>query len=157
MSHPNCSLWPPDIHPTIESPREILDGQARVLRDLTRGCLTAEVRVIHDEYEQRLTICLDMIASGGVGRHRILTASHSTDQIYPCVVQAPAALEDPVANSDHELRELIRQVLQTSEVKALAASLIAKSRQTAGPRMDERERRHKGHRRFRPAWAGGRS
>src|SRR5258708_770757 len=45
MVQTNTSLWPPDIQPTIESPREILGGQAHVLREQTRGLLTAEVRV----------------------------------------------------------------------------------------------------------------
>jgi hypothetical protein len=121
-----------------------------VLRELTGGNLTAEVRAIHDDCEDRITLCLDMIGPSKGCRHRILTVSFSTHRMYPCIMQADAELTDPLANTDIELRDLIRQILQTPEVKALAASLIAKARQTE----PMRERRHKGHRAFRPAWAG---
>ena len=154
MTHTIRSLWSHDIQPTIESPREILEGQARVLRDLSGGSLTAEVRVIHDDCEERLTLCLDMIGPGQTGRFRIFTVSHATERIYPCVVQAESALTDPTANSESELRDLVRQILQSSEVKALASSLIAKARQAGPSRSTIRERRHAGHVRFRPAWAG---
>lgn len=91
----------------------------------------------------------------GIGsRHRILTASHATEHIYPCIVQAETMLSDPVANSDSELRDLIRLIFQSCEVKALASSLLAKARQNVHSPAPANERRHKGHRRFRPAWAG---
>lgn len=154
MNSTKPSLWPSDIQPTIESPREILEGQARVLRDLTRGILTAEVRVIHDDSEKRLTLCLDMIGPGRGSRHRLLTASHAIDRTYPCIVQAESELSDPLANSEGELRGLIAQALQSSDVKALASSLIARARQTGPTRIPVLERRHRGHGRFRPAWAG---
>jgi hypothetical protein len=150
MVQTSHSLWPTDLQATVDSPREILEGQARVLRELTGGNLTADLRIIHDDCEQRITLCLDMIGPSKGCRHRILTASYSTDQMYPCIVQAEAELTEPLAHTDGELRDLIRQILQSPEVKALASSLIAKVRQT-GP---IRERRHKGHRSFRPAWAG---
>ena len=154
MIHTKHSLWPPDIQSTIESPREILEGQACILRELTRGILTAETRTIHDDCEQRITLCLDMMGPGKGGRHRILTVSHSTERNYPCIVQAEAVLDDPLANSDSELRGLVRLILQSSEVKALASSLVAKARQLGPVRAPVRERRHKGHGRFRPAWVG---
>lgn len=155
MSHINSSLWPPDIQATIETPREILEGQAHVLREQTRGILTAEIRVIRDDSEGRVTHCLDLIAPIRDGRHRILTTSHGTEQSYPCVVQADAEVLDPVASSDTEFRELIRQVFQSPGVKALASSLIARVRQ-AGPLKPAplNNRRHKAHAKFRPAWAG---
>lgn len=154
MIQTSHSLWPADLQPDVDAPREILEGQARVLRDLTGGNLTAEVRVIHDDCEDRITLCLDMIAPGKAGRHRILTVSYATHQMYPCIVQADAELDDPLAHSDTELRELIRQVLQTREMRALASSLIAKARQLGSMREPILEKRHKGHRKFRPAWAG---
>jgi hypothetical protein len=154
MIHPSQSLWPSELQNAVESPNDILEGQARVLRDLTGGNLTADIRVIHDECEQRITLCLDLIGPNDGGRHRVLTISYSTVQMYPCIVQAQAELADPLAYSDCEVRELIRQILKTREVRALATSLIAKARQTAPKGEPIRERRHKGHRTFRPAWAG---
>lgn len=154
MFHNSHSLWPADLQSDIDSPREILEGQAHVVREQTSGNLTADVRVIHDECEQRITLCLDMVGPGVGNRHRIMTVSHSTHLMYPCIVQAQAELADPLAYSDNELRDIIRQILQSREMRGLASSLIVKARQSHRARPAMAEPSSKKRRALRPAWAG---
>lgn len=152
MSSTKPSLWPLDIQVGVQSPREAVEAQARVLRELTRGILSAEVCVINDDHEKQMTICMDLIGPNHTSRHRLLTATHSTERIYPCIVQAKTEMRYPKANTERELLDLIAQILQSGDVKALASSLIVKNRQSI-PTPGHSKRQIK-RSRSRSAWMG---
>ncbi len=157
MNHTTDNLWSPEITSEVRSPLVILEQQAAALRDQCAGILTAEVRQAIDKSEGAAYLILDLIApSLGAARHRILTARYFADRIYPCHVDAEGLRSAEVAHSTDEFRELVRQVLHSGEVKAIAQSLLVRAR-------DERKalpspgltRHHNGHKRpFRPAWVG---
>ena len=150
------SLWSTDIKPGILSPLDILETQVFALREQTDGLLTAEVRANPDNAEGAVYLLLDIVVPSLNGsRHRILTARYFAERIYPCHVDAEALRSAEAAYSDEEFRELVRQVLHSGEVKALALSLIARVRDQRKPSPLPLERRDLGHKRlFRPAWAG---
>lgn len=149
------SLWSPDIKPGILSPRDILDLQAIALREQTDGLLNAEVRTVLDRSEGAVYLILDVIAPTlGDERHRILTARHFADRIYPCHLDAQGLRSAEVAHSDPEFRELVRQVLHSGEVKAMALSLIVRAKDSWhwSPSFIRKDSGSKHI--FRPAWRG---
>ena len=150
------SLWPTEIKQAILTPRDILETQAMALREQTDGLLTGEVRENRDESEGAVYLILEVVSPKMKGvRHRVLTARHFTDRIYPCHIDADGLRTAEVAYSDREFIELLRQVLHSGEVKALSISLIARARRDRKAEIPVVERRHNGHRRlFRPAWIG---
>jgi len=150
------SLWSAEIKPDILSPRDILEAQAFALREQTDGLLSAEVRITRDNAEAAVYVLMDLVAPGlNNARHRILSARHAAERIYPCHIDAEGIRSAESAHSDEELRELLRQILNSGEVKALALSLIARAREQQKVDSLPMSRRHNGHRRlFRPAWAG---
>lgn len=150
------NLWSPEIRPEILSPRDILEMQAVALREQSGGLLSAEVREVHDKAEGSIYLILDMIAPTlNEDRHRILTARSFADRTYPCFIDAEGLRSAEGAHSEHEFRELVRQVLHSGEVKSLALSLIARARDGVPAPVQPRVRHHSGHRRlFRPSWIG---
>ena len=150
------SLWPTEIKQGILSPRDILETQAMALREQTGGLLTGEVRENQDKAEGAVYLILEIAAPKLKGvRHRVLTARHFADRIYPCHIDADGLRSAEVAHSDEEFAGLLRQVLHSGEVKALAISLIARVRRERKAEAPVLDRGHNGHRRlFRPAWIG---
>jgi hypothetical protein len=153
MNQNTESLWSPEIKPGILSPRDILDMQAVALREQTGGTLNADVRTAQDQSEDASYVIFDVVAPTlGSARHRILTARYFAERIYPCHVDADGLRAAEVANSDEEFRELVRQVLNSGEVKALCQSLISRSGEIHRNGSAGITRKHAGHKRlFRPA------
>ena len=153
------SLWSPDIQPEIISPGIVLEEQAHALRVQTSGILDAQVRFRSDDFEDRACYTLEMLAPSLANScHRIVTVSHSRERIFPCTLEAETALSNSIAHSEPEFREILRQVLQSAEVKSLALSLVARVRNARSLVLANADtthvRKHKAHKRFRPAWAG---
>jgi hypothetical protein len=156
MSHRTDSLWSPEIQPNVSTPRDILDLQAFALREQTDGLLSAEVRETRDPSERAVYLLLDIVVPSLNGlRQRVMTARHFTDRIYPCHLDAEALRSAEVAHSAEEFRELVRQVLHSGEIKALAQSLISRAKENRKPETPSLSRFHNGHKRLtRPAWIG---
>jgi hypothetical protein len=161
------SLWPSDIKPTILSPRTILEGQAQALTKKTNGLLVGDLRVSHDEEKNRTYLSLDVVVPAlNNYRHRILTATHARETIYPTRIDAdyfkpspnemvssqmtpvlnalnkrPRDREENEAASDEEFRTLVGHVLQSHLVKAALVSLIARANEilSARDRQDQGE------------------
>ncbi|MCE9533617.1 MAG: hypothetical protein K8T89_21200 [Planctomycetes bacterium] len=151
------SLWPPDIKPDVLSPRGILEMQALALREQTDGLLSAEVRSVFDNAEGAVYLIFDIVSSSLRGtRQRILTVRHATDRIYPCYLDAEGLTSTESAHSDDEIKGIVRRALHTGDVKAIALSLLASSRDAAkNNRLSGYTKRHRGHQRVsRPAWIG---
>jgi hypothetical protein len=151
------SLWSVDIRPGLLSPLDILETQAFALRDQTDGLLAAEVRTTRDHSEGTVCLLMEIFAPGlDHVRQRVLTARHAPDRIYPCSLDAEGLQSAELAHSDSEFQELVRQILNSGQVKAVALSLIARARERQkAESLPPLQRRHVGHRRqFRPAWAG---
>lgn len=145
------SLWSADISPSVRSPREILEAQADALRQQTDNLLAAEVVIDHDRAECIVRLTLDVAVPGLEGsRYRVLAACHPADRVYPCRLA-----EGDAAHTHEEFTELVRRVLNSDEIKALALSLLDRARRERRPDVPGTERRHPGHKRLsRPAWAG---
>ena len=153
MSTAKQSLWPSEIKPGIQIPFAILQQQAEALTKQTEGLLVGEVKVSHNEDRSVTHVALDMVVPLLDNyRHRVLSVTHRANLIYPAEVDAElfrrtasARLEvDPSgrtgrpneAASDNQLLELVKKVLESVEVKALAISLIAKVTEL----MEQRQR-----------------
>ena len=142
------SLWSPDIKPTTQSPRSILDVQARAISQQTNGLLVGEVRASRDELSNSVYLNLDIVVPALHNyRQRILTATHALATIYPVRVDSelltPFLFEKPrermgqiitsteananLASSDEQFRNLVGQVLRSHPVTSLAQSLIAQA------------------------------
>ncbi len=139
------SLWPPVIHSEALSPFAILESQAMALAEQTKKVLIGEVRESEDKENEIGSVSLDLVAPVLDNyRRRVLTISHTIGLYYPATVGAdcfrpnildaiggvsPFERKKPrnEASSDEELRQLVQQVLQSSEVVSLAVSLIARS------------------------------
>lgn len=150
-NHPD-SLWPSDIHPNVSSPYKVLLPQAEALAQITSGLLVGELTIEESSDKSKSYTHLDMVAPllGGY-RRRILTLSAPKGILYPVRVEAemfrrtlsqiigqatlfPGLKEKPDPNeaaTDEELRSLVRQVLNSPEVKAAAVTLIAHSNDVA--------------------------
>ncbi len=148
------NLWSPEITSDFLSPRDILRCQAIALREHTDGLISAEMRFTKDSVEQTIHLALDILDPEGT-RHRILTAHHSEERLFPCHVEAKSSSTAQIAYSDFEFQQLVRQILHSGEVKALVLSLIARVRESHPMERTPILRHHNGHKRlFRPAWIG---
>lgn len=156
MSRSIRNLWPAHIRSTVQSPRAILEGQARALTAQTNGVLVGDVVISKGDTEESVIITLDIVVPllGG-SRHRVLTARHTTNLVYPVTLTAdifrkskPTAIEiareqqrtllgEPPerpanrASSDQEFIELVGKVLQSESVVAVAQSLLARAADAA--------------------------
>ncbi len=152
MAATGRSFWPEDIDVDVLSPREILQMQVDALGEITKGLVTAEVTESVDPKDQRVWLRLTMVAPAlGNYRREILTVGYAADLYYPArvdadcfrgrldteireMVQKTASLwlapGEPVAATDRELEALVKVVLRSNEVKAVLASLLAKSKET---------------------------
>src|SRR5271157_3186092 len=87
MSHSPSSLWSPQIHPDILSPKQILTRQAGALATQTKGVLIGELTESTTE-DGTTVFALDIVAPILKYRHRVLTASYNGTQVYPTQVDA---------------------------------------------------------------------
>jgi hypothetical protein len=151
------SLWPPDIKADVQSPRTILDLQAKALSRQTNEVLLGEVQTSYDKEKGTVFVSLDIVVPALNGlRRRLLTASHRTDMIYPVKVEAACFADGRLevdefgrlraprneAASDNDFRDLLAKVLRSDEVKAIAVSLVARANeiQTSAERRGNGER-----------------
>jgi hypothetical protein len=137
------NLWPPEIGADTLTPYAILLTQAEALEKQTRGILTAEVPA-EDRGDERM-LSFDVIARPLGYRQRLFHVKHDKDMVYPALVVAEQfrartpfdvgrALEEAhagkkpanQADSDDELLRILRSVFQSTDVKALVQSLVAR-------------------------------
>ncbi|MBL8795845.1 MAG: hypothetical protein JNM56_18215 [Planctomycetia bacterium] len=139
-------LWPSDIDVQVVPPLDILKAQEATLAQKTKGILQAKVSTTATD--KLVQHDLDLIApSLHFYRERILSVTHDRGFIYPVRVSSgvfdpntsmrlsqlqQALLADPgrnqrIAATEEEFINLVRQVLQSDEVRALIQSLIARS------------------------------
>ena len=150
------SLWSTEIQSDVVSPRDILETQAIALRELTNGALSGIVRESHESGQPAVILSFEIVTPGSEHlQHRILAVRHSADRIYPCHIEAAALSFAEVAHSPLEVQELLRQVLHSGEVKALALSLIALVKEQRSTPPPPLTRHHNGHKRTkRRVWFG---
>jgi hypothetical protein len=165
MSEVLDSLWSPEIRPTVRSPFAILDDQARALASQTEGILVGQTRVTRDEDRANTEVHLDIVVPVlNNSRHRILTARHRTDLVYPAWIDADCfrrsglsltnhslaaaaakmaggkpPKEPNEAANDEEFRRLVEKVLKSDEVTSLATSLIARVNDVDRQRQQQAE------------------
>jgi hypothetical protein len=144
-------LWSEGIRVDVLSPLAILRGQENLLRKRTKGILEAIITTTNGVTQ--LEHHFDLLAPLLQYRERLLTARHKIKLVYPVEVIAdvfvpkenqsfPALPISPiykalgsfklpanvrVAATQEEFVKLIREVLHSPDVNALAQSLIAKS------------------------------
>jgi hypothetical protein len=148
MSTTIPDLWSDDIKVTVLPPVAILRAQEGLLASKTQGILQAKLTTT--ESERLVQHQLDLIApSLNFYRERLLSATHDREMVYPVTVTAacfsprPRDLGEALAQvasvpvglarnqrqaaSQDEFIGLVREVLQSGEVRSLIQSLIARS------------------------------
>jgi hypothetical protein len=157
-------LWSDDIKVDVLPPIAVLKTQEGLLARKTQGMLQAKLTTT--ETEKLVQHGLDLIAPAlNFYRERLLSATHDREMPYPVTVTAEAFAPDPPrsggfrfggdpremqkrAATDEEFIRLVREVLQSPEVRALIHSLIARingvssEKQMNGP-TDSTERIHR--------------
>jgi hypothetical protein len=156
-------LWPNDIKAEVLPPIAVLKVQEGLLARRTQGLLQAKLTTTATE--NLVQHQLDLIApSLNFYRERLLSATHDRVMLYPVIVTAGVfgpkpetpkgllGLTTPVVESiiqrmsdlgltqrraatDEEFVQLVREVLQSEEVRALIHSLIARISQDRGERL----------------------
>lgn len=135
-------LWPDDLNVSVLSPLAILKVQQQKIGQRTRKLLEAEVRRI--ESDKWVSYEFDLTAPSLEGGYTetVLKATHEKGKYYPVTVSAqcflpsgfdgdyhegPSGLMDDErqATTDVEFIDLVRDVLRSSEVRALISSLLA--------------------------------
>src|SRR5262245_16836202 len=139
-------LWSEDIKTSVLPPIAILKAQEGVLAQRTHGMLQA--KLTSTETNTLVQHQLDLIApSLNFYRERLLSAPDDRERVYPVTVtaecfvprssrqaEAVTAFErarnplagERLAATDEEFIRLVREVLQSGEVRALIHSLIAR-------------------------------
>ncbi len=157
MTRPANSLFPEDIHASISSPFSILETQAIALSEQTDGVLIGEVDRVEAPDSTDVRLVFDVVAPVLDFRFTALQVEHNKNMPYPAIVHAdslrPSPLEQlrrPVppsvltgrrekreneAASDTELRGLLKKVFESTDFKALAVSLIARSNEELAARQ----------------------
>lgn len=145
------NLWPPEFKIDVQTPYTILQVQAGLLGKVTRGILKGDVETetSKEQVQHRLVI----IAPAYKGyRHTLIVTVHNNDLPYPAEVRADPLAKRvmdvdegvvpdpfhpvyktiyPIANSDEQMQDLLKQVLGSEQTKAIILSLIAKSNETS--------------------------
>lgn len=139
MSNEETSYWPSDFAVKILSPLAILRIQASALAAQTQQLLEAEVSTT--AVPQKVSHQLQLIAPALDGERRaVLTVYHATNEPYPVTVEAKMFEPDadnydpeqdwrPEASTSQEFKNLVKQVLQSKEVRATVESLLARSQE----------------------------
>ncbi len=144
----SAGFWPSDIKPDIQTPLAILKPRAAELTQLTKGILVGQVSTTTDTEKTWLFHSLDAVAPALNNlRQRLLTVKHRIQMIYPAFVDAEVFEAIPQhkirqlagalapfgqppkrrneASTDEELIELLKQALNSSQMKSTLVSLIA--------------------------------
>ena len=143
-----------DIKPDVQAPLTILKTCGAELTQLTRGILIGQVSTFPNTDQKWVFHSLDAVVPALKNlRQRLVTVKHEIKMIYPAFVDAEA-FEVPVLNqmvaemgtlprtfggpppkkrneasTDEELIELLKQALNTPQMKSTLVSLIAMANQ----------------------------
>lgn len=138
MSTAIPDLWPDDIRADVRPPVVVLRAQESLLAKKTQGILQA--KLLTSESEKLVNHSLTLIAPAlNFYRVNLLSATHDQEMVYPVTVTARCWFSDflpdggeeiekrRVAATEEEFIDLVRQALQSAEVRGLIQSLIARS------------------------------
>lgn len=152
-------LWSEDIRVDVLTPLAILRTQEGLLAKRTKGIVQAQVMSDYTMKEGSGEIIdehhLDLFAPAlGFARERILSARHERNKVYPVTVTSealvpekdifprlphPSTLAQPEnqrqAATQEVFLDLVRQVLQSSLVRSLIQSFIARSNEMNPPEV----------------------
>jgi hypothetical protein len=124
------NLWPEEVNVDVLPPSAVLKVQAANLSERTRGLLEGAVRSV--QTDKLVSYSLDLVAPQVPGvRHTVLVAKHSKGKPYPVTIEASTFYShgpnygSADASSYVEFLQLVGQVLQSPEVRAVLESLIA--------------------------------
>jgi hypothetical protein len=157
MATTMASLWPEAIRPGIQSPKMLLDIQAKALNEQTRGYLTGAVtQVAISSGAMEFTELKFAFVAPAIGYdYPVLTILHEKDLPYPLIVLAEEfenpntenlrrltllegrikfkdIREDPAcARTDEGLLKILKHIFSSSRVVAIAQSLIARVEEEA--------------------------
>ena len=159
MTRPANSLFPEDIRSDIRTPFAILETQAAVLSEQTGGLLAGEVQIVNPNNSGDTEVTFDFYAPHIGFRFGVLRVVHKPDRPYPALVHAdcfragnpfeemrgrtigafppPGARDKPKneAASDIEFTKLLKTIFESSDVKGMAVSLIARSNEVLAERQ----------------------
>jgi hypothetical protein len=149
MSNQVQSLWSPQIHPRVLSPRQILGAQALELPKMTGGLLKAEIREAQftetGAKHPRTILFFEIVAPSLNYRHPIMSVAYEKDMPYPAFIESEAILtsgfimqlfiknelpdgkHSSQADSDEEFVALLSKVLGSSQVVAIVQSILARA------------------------------
>jgi hypothetical protein len=133
------SYWPDDFDVKVLSPLAILRIQASALSAKTGGLLDAEVVTATSAKTASHELQLIAPALGGE-RRTVLTVTHAVNEPYPARLAAAVFEPDvdsydpnedprPEASTVQEFKDLVKQVLQSKQVRATMQSLLARSQE----------------------------
>ena len=145
-------FWPTEIKPDIQPPLAILKPRAAELTQLTKGILVGQISTLTDKDQTWLFHNLDAVVPALNNlRQRLVTVKHQIKMIYPAFVDAegleksrrdiireagslprhfgPPPKEHNEASTDEELIELLKQALNSAQMKSTLVSLIALANQ----------------------------
>lgn len=142
-----------DIKPDVQAPLTILKACGAELTQLTRGVLIGQIST-HPNLDQKWVFhSLDAVVPALKNlRQRLVTVKHEIKMLYPAFVDAeafersalnqvaevgerPRAFGEPPpkkrneASTDEELIDLLKQALNTPQMKSTLVSLIAMANQ----------------------------
>lgn len=139
MSDEVVGYWPDDFNVKVLSPLAVLRIQANDLTVKTHGLLEAEV--VSAVTPKRVSHRLDLLAPALEGERRtILTVTHAANEPYPATIEAavfaptdefndPNEEWRPTASTTQEFKELVKQVILSKQVRAVAESLMVRSQE----------------------------
>lgn len=131
------SYWPDDFGVKVLTPVAVLRIQSEALSRATQGLLEAEVVSASSKNQVSHELQLVAPALGGE-RRTILTVTHGLKDPYPATLDAAVFHSDeplqfldksPVASTMQEFTALVREVLQSKQVRGAAQSLLARSQE----------------------------
>lgn len=144
----DLDLWPDDISVDVVTPLAILRAQVGPLQRKTKGLLRVNVSTQTSSDGDSVIHKMDLVAPAlGNYRQEILSVTHTKDRVYPAQIEAECFVpsydgydpEDgawrPEADTEQEFIRLLGKVLQSSPVRSVIHSLLARiNEQTAeGP------------------------
>jgi hypothetical protein len=156
MATTTASLWPEVIRPGVQSPKILLNVQAKALSEQTRGFLTGKVsQESIDSGAMKFTELKFTLVAPAIGYdYPVLTILHEKDLSYPLLVQAEELNPDSemrrrfllegqikfkdlgeeaagCARTDQALMKLLQIIFSSSRVVAIAQSLISRVEEEA--------------------------
>src|SRR5262245_2324005 len=88
MAVPERGYWPQDIDVDTLTPREILEMQAKLLSEVTKGLVVAEVTESSESKNQTVLLELNLVAPNLGYRRQILTVRYTSELFFPAFVDA---------------------------------------------------------------------